>query len=179
MSIKDFFHDYTEVINGISNIFMAIGTVGAVIVALALSYNNNKPKLKIFAYVGVVLPEMTKHLWISCINTGKQAVICNNFAFAPRLSKPERLMPIKKLEISINTPKIINFSERIDQYFCDDFFSHSDVSSFLGSCKWLARIKLKLFWRVVVHTNIGEFSGKLSNELINRIISLNFTSIDQ
>jgi hypothetical protein len=48
---------YVEVITLICNIFTAIGTVGAVIVALWLGYKDSKPKLRVDSVVGVIKPD--------------------------------------------------------------------------------------------------------------------------
>jgi len=90
--IKDF-------ISLIAEVFIAIGTVSAVITALWLSYKDKKPELSIYAKIGIITADMQNHLLISCVNTSKQAISCTGFSFNPnRLKKSAkdslRIMPI-------------------------------------------------------------------------------------
>jgi hypothetical protein len=172
MGITEFFQDNAAVISGLSNIFTALGTVGAVVTALYLSNKNSKPKIKVYATVGVITPEMTEHLWISCVNIGMTPVTCNSFSFAPRMSKPLRIMPIHQLEqLSTQMPRKLDYSEKADHHFDERFFHDPILLRVLSKYKWLAKIKLKYLWRVIVNTNIGVFEGNLSNDLIEKILS--------
>lgn len=171
MGLNEFFKNYNYAINGITNIFIALGTVGAVITALYLSSRDNKPKLKVHAALGVVIPDMTENLWLSCINIGKQSVICTGFSFAPSIKKPIRIMPLNCLEhISTPLPNRLEYSAKLDRHHDPSFFSDQNLAKSLSQYKWLARIELKLFWRVIAHTNVGNFSEKLSRTVIDKIL---------
>ncbi len=50
----------------------------------------------------------------------------------------------------------------------------SENSNLLGKNRWWAKIKLHFFWRVTVETVAGEFEGRLSKKLINKIIASAF-----
>jgi hypothetical protein len=177
IAILNFFHEYSEIISGLSNIFTALGTVGAVIIALWISYRDSKPKLQVSATVGILMPEGTEYLWLSCVNVGKQEIVCNGFSFAPK-AKSERLMPNPQMEFNhAKMPKAIRYSESINQYFNGVIFSDKNMIDRLGRNKWLASIKLKFFWSVVAVTNVGEFKGKLSSCLIKKIISSSFPAV--
>src|SRR5262245_23328768 len=103
MSIINILFEHESIVSMLSEIFTAVGTVGAVIVALWLSYKDNKPKLRVNATVGIITPEMKEHLWLSCVNTGKLPITCTGFVFNPFRFRPRKLrvMPKDKCENSI------------------------------------------------------------------------------
>jgi hypothetical protein len=170
--------NYKSSIDEISNVFTAIGTVGAVIVALWLGYRDSKPKLKVYAYVGTLTPEMTEHLWLSCINVSKQPIVCTGLVFKPNIFRKIRIMPNPTFELknlsAVKPPRLLQFSERLDQHFDDRFFT--TFEDFLSKKKWWAKIQLKLLWRIVATTNIKEFDGKLGNSLIKKILNSQFSN---
>ncbi|MDP1603965.1 MAG: hypothetical protein Q8M03_11950 [Legionella sp.] len=177
MGINEFFQNYGPAINGITNIFIALGTVGAVITALYLSSKDSKPKLKVYADVGVLIPDMTENLRISCINIGKQTVICTGFSFAPHIKKPKRIMPLNCIEhLSNPLPYRLEYSAKLDRCHDQSFFSDQNLAKLLSQHEWLARIELKLFWRIIAHTNVGNFSEKLPTVVIDKILSSLFPS---
>lgn len=172
MGFNDFFMNYGYAINGITNIFIALGTVGAVITALCLSSKDNKPKLKVYVNVGVVIPDMAESLMISCINIGKQSVTCTGFSFAPDIKKPKRIMPLNCIEYLSNPlPYRLEYSAKLDRYYEQSFFSDPNLAKLLSTYEWLARIELKLFWRIIAHTTVGNFSEKLPAVVIDKILS--------
>lgn len=176
MSINDFFQNYNYAINGITNIFSALGTVGAVITALYLSLKDSKPKMKVRADVGIETPDMTENLMLSCINTGKQPVICTGFSFAPHIKKTQRIMPLKCIESYSNSlPYRLEYSAKLVRYHDQSFFSDQNLAKLLSQYEWLARIELKLFWRIIAHTNVGNFSEKLPTVVIDKILSSLFS----
>ena len=170
----------SETLNTIFNGFTALGTVGAIIVALWLSNRDNIPHLNVHATVGVILPDMHEHLWLSCVNSGKQTIVCTGFAFKPNKfsKKSNRIVPRSRIEthnlLQSSLPQIMEYSSRVDQYFCHQFFDDSHNHKFLFPYKWLARIQLKYFWRVIAITNIKEFEGRLSKSLIEKILASRF-----
>lgn len=177
MSVVSFFNEYDKVINGLSSIFTAFETVGTVITALYLSVRDSKPKLKVYCTVAVTFPANSEHLWISCTNIGKQPIVCNEFSFAPTLSKPLRILPLNCIEsLSTPVPCMLNYSEKLDRHFDQVFFSDRNLARILSKHEWLAKIELKLFWRVIANTNVGVFSGKLSSDVIEKILQLQFPS---
>ena len=58
---------HKDSINLLSGVATAIGTVGAVVVALWLAYQGNKLKLYPSALVGVIMPAYEKFLWLTCV----------------------------------------------------------------------------------------------------------------
>lgn len=172
--------EFAEILNTIFNGFTALGTVGAIIVALWLSNRDNIPKLSVHATVGVLLPDMKEHLWLSCVNASKQTIVCTGFAFNPNKfsKKGSRIVPRSKIDthdlLQTSLPQIMEFSSRVDQYFCQQFFNDSNIHTSLLPYKWLARIQLKFFWRVIAITNIKEFEGNLSKCLIEKILEYRF-----
>lgn len=166
-----------EIINTISNVFTSFGTVGAVVVALWLAYRDSKPKLRVNALVGVITPEMSEHLWLSCTNVGKQSITCTGFAFNPNKFKKtgKRIMPHPRTAMnnltSVKLPMQLQYSEKVDQHFGDDFFNDTTIKKFLAPYKWVARIQLNFLWRVVATTNIQEFEGKLSKCLVEKLLT--------
>lgn len=178
MTFINFFHKYTDIINTISNIFTALGTISAVITALWLS-NKGEPKLRVYATVQIIFPDNKRYLGVSSINIGKQSITCTNFAFNPNKFKnnPERIMfPHEIKEFSTSLPKLIQYSERVDRYYKLECFADPTIARFLNRKKWLASIQLKYFWRVIVTTNIKEFEGKLSSSLIDEILLIHFNT---
>lgn len=168
-----------EIINVISNVFIAIGTVGAVIVALWLSYNDSKPRLKTHAFVGVITPEMKAHLWLSCTNVGKQPIMCTGLVFKPNkfIKTEKRIMPNPKIalyNVGQKLPVQLSYSEKVDQHFSDEFFSDTTIKNFLSPSRWIVKIQLKFCWRVVATTNIKNFEGKLSSCLIEKLLVSHF-----
>jgi hypothetical protein len=75
-----------EIINTICNILTALGTVGAVIVALWLSNRDSNPKLKIFAQVGVITPDINGTTLSNRINSQQ----CSHFFLLPLWEKVPR-----------------------------------------------------------------------------------------
>lgn len=179
MSIVNFFHTYAVLIDEMSNIFTAIGTVSAVIVSVWFAFRDTKPKPKVYATIGITIPGNSEYLWLTCVNISKQSIICTGFSFNPNKfrKQPERIMPVNPVQnLSSSLPKNIAFSDRIDQYFASSFFSDPKLLNSLSRHKFLARIQLKFLWRVVAITNIKEFEGRLSNSLIDRILLSQFST---
>jgi hypothetical protein len=175
MSVLSFFNEYSIIITTVSEAFTAIGTVGAVIVALWLSNKDSKPKLKVHATIGILTPSMSETIWITCTNEGKLPIMCSSFAFAPCIKKSPRIMLTQPLlEICMPMPKLLNYSERVDQNFDVSALASKAFCMFLDTDKMMTRHKLKNFWRVIVNTNVGSFEGTLSDDLIEKIISLHF-----
>ncbi len=116
---------------------------------------------------------MSNHLWISCVNVSKQNIVCTGFAFNPNRFRRNGLRVIPNPAQTIfknDTPKCLQFSERLDQHFKSNFFTDENLKKFLSNHRWIAKIQLKLFWRVIATTNIKEFSGRLSNSLIEETL---------
>ena len=137
-------------------------------------------QLSVYASIGVITPDMSEHLWLSCTNVGKQPIMCTGFAFKPNrfIKKEKRIIPAPRIEMKELSPdvlpKMLQYSERTNKHFNDDFFRDSNLKKFLSRYKLLARIQLKFLWKVVVTTNIKEFHGKLSNCVIEKILSFQF-----
>jgi len=165
-----------ELTKMICDIFTAIGTCAAVIVALWLAYRDSKPMLRVYAIAGVLMPSNSRHIWINCVNIGKQAIVCTGLAFKPyKIGKNRALRIIPKLEKSLEAtysrlPCMLQYSESINQHFSAEFFKSQDVKDILVKYKWLAKLQMKFLWRVVAITNIKEFEGSLSSALIEKII---------
>jgi hypothetical protein len=173
----EFFTKNKDIIDTISNIFVAIGTVGSVITALLLAYKDSKPKLKVYATIGVLYPDDKEYLWMSCTNISKQQIICNGFSFAPRKlgkNRDLRFMIRKPVpHLSSPTPKTLEYSSRID-HWCDlDIFSDNQIKSFLSKHRWIAALQLRR-WRVAANTNVKRFEGKLSSGLMKTILEIIF-----
>jgi Pyridoxamine 5'-phosphate oxidase len=79
----------------------------------------------------------------------------------------------KEKELRKN-PKAFTFSEKLNCHYGEEFFYDANLPELLNKHKWLAKIEMKLFWKVIAHTNIKNFTGKLSNEIIDKIISIHF-----
>lgn len=165
---------FIDITNMVSGIFTAIGTVGAVCVALWLSYKNSTPKLKVYATVGILFPDQLKSLWLTCVNVGNQPIICTGFALVPNKAKPLRIMPTKQASglSSDQLPKLLQYSDRISQYFDLSFINDNNLP--LSKHRWLAKIQLKFFWKIVAITNIMEFSGELSDDLKKELLFIRF-----
>lgn len=77
-----------------------------------------------------------------------------------------------KIPDSISLPHRLLSDNCISQHFTGEFFNlFRENSNLLGNNKWWAKIKLRFFWGVIAETVQGEFEGRLSEKLINKIIS--------
>lgn len=169
-----------EMITLICNVLSAFGTVAAVIVALWLAKNNNKPKLSVSASVSVLSPDNIRYLSFYCVNRGYQPLLVVNLSFSPNQFKTLRMMMppefnVRELSTSA-LPAVIKYSEDIRQYFDLNSLRDENFKKFLGGYRWIAKIKLERFWRIVGVTNIQEFEGKLSKSLIEEILNIHFSS---
>jgi hypothetical protein len=174
-----------ELIELVSNIVMSIGTFAAVIVALWLSHEDNMAKLKVYSLIGVHPTAKDEYLWLSCVNVGRQPIFCINFVFNPNrfrkggiraVPHPEyELKAIINSEHALSSPPcLLRYGDRLDQHFDFHAISGEALTKLLPNYKWLAILQLKLFWSVSVTTNIKEFNGKLSTNLIRKIINMQF-----
>ncbi len=172
-----------DTINIMCNIFTAVGTVGAVIVALwfgYLGYKDKQPKLSASATIGVLYPDEKYYLLLYCVNVGYQPILVTNFALSPDKSKPLRIMIHPSLELkgsSTNpTPATIGYGENIQQHFDLKFLKDENFNNLVGKYKykWIEKIRLKRSWRIIARTNIQEFEGKLSKSLIDEILNIHF-----
>jgi hypothetical protein len=104
--------------------------------------------------------------------------MCTGFAFNPnKFSRTGlRILPINELRNfpTSSFPRLLQFSERVDQHFNADFFTDPEIKKRLGKYNMVAKIKMRFLWRVAATTNIKEFNGKLSNLLIAKILQLSF-----
>ncbi len=169
-----------QIISIVCNIFTAVGTVGAVVVALwfgFLGYKDKQPKLSVFATIGVLYPDNQQYLMLYCVNVGYQSILVTNFAFKPKKSKAVRILINPTLELknsSINpTPSTIGYSENIQQHFDLKYIEDENFKKFICKYKWFAKIQLKR-WRVIARTNLKEFEGKLSEPLVEQILNTHF-----
>ena len=176
--IIEFLIKHQILITLLSNILTAFGTVGAVSVALYFNYKESKPKLRVFATLGIVFPEQEEHVWASCINMNKQSIVCTGFVFNPNRFRRRGLSFLLVKEVrnlpNDRMPKTLQFSERLEKRYEISTLTNNIFKSILGKYKFIAKIKLKFFWRIVVNTNIKEFRGKLSNSLIEKIINFHY-----
>lgn len=143
------------------------------------SRKNEKPKLWVSATVAEI-PDHKETLWIVCENVRKRPVFCVSFTFTTNrfFKNSRRIIPNSKYKTpdSITLPHRLLSDTGISQHFTGEFFNiFSENSKLLGKNKWLAKIKLHFFWRVIVETVAGEFEGRLSKKLINKIISSLFS----
>lgn len=183
MSIFTYLLNHKDIISLISDLLTAFGTVGAVIVALWFSYRDNKPKLKVSVEVAFIFSgdvNKDKFICFSCININKQAVLCTGFRFNPnKYRKCKRVLPHPKNELKLfptsRPAKMLNFSEGCQQYFNTLLINDPEIRKLLGNYKWIAKIRLKYFWRVAAKTNIGEFNGKLSRNIIEEFLISNYS----
>jgi len=170
-----------EIILLISSMFTACGTVGAVIVVLVMEYKDSRPKLKVFAEFKDIVPGTKHPLWILCTNISKQSVICNGFAFKPNRFQRGiyQIMPFPNVKFKVksqfNSSKVLKFSESIDSQFDSSFFADDKFNKLISKHRWIAKIQLKFLWRIIAITNVKKFSGKLSNNVINAILSAKFS----
>jgi len=112
-----------DLINVFINFFVAIGTIGAVIIALWLSYNQHRPRLQSVAYIKSIAPNAfesicknflnsyddnnvnlatgidseKKHVTIEITNIGTTPVFINQFGFNIKFNfvRPYILYPIQ------------------------------------------------------------------------------------
>ena len=133
--------------------------------------------------MGLVIPDRTEHLWISCVNIGNQPIICNSFSFTTNKFRkkalhimPNSLTVIKS--ISSTLPYTMPYSGRVDQCLDLKFFSENTFKTLVYQYKWLAKIQLKLFWRVVANTNIRSFQRNISENVIDEISEARFKKPD-
>ena len=178
--------NHKDFIDIVTEIATAVGTVGAVIVALWLAYQSNKVKLKPNGFIGVIMPDKEEFLWMSCVNIGRQSAICTGIVFA--INRFSRLNKFSKNNLRImltsyasypqykssTLPLVLQYGERIDCYFKLNSLQDKQIKKVLGEYKWLAKLRLRYLWRVVATTNISEFHGRLSNSLISKLISIHF-----
>lgn len=160
-----------------SNILVAIGTLGAVIVALYLSYKGGVPKLKPYAYIAIKFPENVEYLCLSCVNTNKQPVICSGLVLTPNKYRHMRMLSLGMAPPSVSLPHTLQYSETINQYYLlQDFLNSADMKkeiNKLSKHRWLARLQLNLLWRVIATTYIArEFENRLSSSLVEKILSV-------
>lgn len=167
--------------NAIINSLTAIGTVGATIVALWFGYRDGKPKLIPSATIGILFPDNIEYLWISCLNSGKQQIICESFSIQFRntsLRKYFFLLPSNLLSTEYQydrLPIYMDYSKRIHQYYYLKIFEDPIFKQQLFKNKFLAKIQIKLFFKIVAVTNIKKFRSKLSDSIVNNILSKSFT----
>lgn len=178
--IIGFLESNEAIISLISGMFTAVGTVGAVIVAVWFSYRNSRAQLKVCAWAGIITNPMREHVTFSCTNTSKQYIRCQGFSFAPKGRRGVRLLPHPQYQLKYGLsdectlPVLLHFSENFTQLFDNRIFDAQLWSSLLSKHRWIARFQLRFRCRVVAHTNIKSFYGKLSEDLIEKIISLCF-----
>ncbi len=169
---------HKDLIDVISQIATSVGTIGAVIVALYFSHNDNKVKLKPTAFIGLVLPNNVQFLWLCCINNGKPAAICTGLSFAPNRFARLRIMPTPNSLLvggkNCQLPSLLRAGEKVDQHYDIHALSDDSFKNLLGNYKYLAKIRLKYLWRLVATTNLSRHYGKLSNDLVEHILSVHF-----
>jgi hypothetical protein len=139
------------------------------------SWKNEKFKLSVSATLAEI-PDNPEVLWIVCENEGKRPIFCVSFMFTTnrffKNSKRIMLNSQYKIPDSITLPHRLLADNCISQHFTGEFFNlFNENSNLLGNNKWWAKIKLRFFWRVIVETAQGEFEGRLSEKLVNKIIS--------
>jgi len=168
-----------NIISAVGAVIGAVGTVGAVVVALWLASDNKKPKLTIGAYI-VQVSGNECFLCLYCTNTGLQPIQVNSFGFCPSSPKGEKLLipanPKLKNYSENQLPKMIKYSESVQQLSYIDVLREIAFKRLLGDDKSIAKKSLEKRWKVTINTNIKEFQGKLSKPLIDEIIDIHFNS---
>lgn len=131
-----------------------------------------------------IVPDMAEHFGMCCINSSNVPITCTGFAFNPNISNKtgSRIMPnlTKSIVQNIHNPNTINrilqYGDKAEIYFNFDVLDKRTLQSFLSRHMWIAKLQLKYFWKVVATTNVKEFEGKLSNDLVEKIISIHFSN---
>lgn len=166
-----------EIINAIFNGLTAVGTMSAVITALWLSYRDNQPRLKVYATIGVIMSTQSKYLKLMCINVGKQGIVCESFSFLPNRFKknaPHRIPNCIIPSLSHKLPQSLEYSVRVEEFHSLEAIKLAVDA--ISSCKFIAKMQLRLLWRIIAHTNIKGFKGTLSDDLIDEIMAQKFGS---
>ena len=148
-------------------------------VSLLHKVNRSRKKEKFQLCVSATvaaIPDHKEALWIVCENMGKRPVYCVSFMLTTnRFFKNSRRRVLdsqNKIPDSITLPYRLVSDTVISQHFTKECFHlFNEGLNLCGKNKWLAKMKLHFLGRVIVETVAGEFEGRLSKKLINKIIS--------